>query len=86
MVKIVKLVPAVLAETVGGAVAGVVLQVTDSLAPNDESSCTKISELAVTAVVFTTTVVAAAATTTVPADAAEQTAGAAADEQLVAVL
>src|SRR6266851_1136810 len=70
---------------VGGAVAGVALQVTDSLVPRLESSCTNIWLLAVIAVVLTTTVVPAAATTTEPAAAEEQTAGDAEDEQLVVV-
>lgn len=80
---IVKLVAATRAVIVGGAVAGVTLQVTDSFAPRLESSCTNIWLLAVTAVVLTTTVVPAAATTTLPAEEAAQTAGAAAEEQLV---
>lgn len=65
---IVKLVPAVLAETVGCAI--VVVQVTPSLAPKLESKVSRIWLFAVTRVVATTTVVAAAATDTLPAAAA----------------
>jgi hypothetical protein len=61
---ITKLVPAVLVVPV------VVLQVTDNLVPRLESSCTKIWEFTVTAVVLTVTVVAAAAIVTLPAGAA----------------
>ena len=70
---------------VGGAVAAVALQVTESFVPRLASSCTKIWLLAVTAEVLTTTVVPEAATTTLPAGAAAQTAGAAEDVQFVAV-
>ncbi|MDP2815295.1 MAG: hypothetical protein Q8O19_01285 [Rectinemataceae bacterium] len=79
---IVKLVPAVLAVTPYRA-GIVVLHVTDNFAPSEESYIRNICELAVTAVVFTTTVVADAATTTDPAEADVQTAGEAEDEQLV---
>jgi hypothetical protein len=85
VVVIVKLVAATRAEMVGGAVAGVTLQVTESFVPRLESSCTKIWLLAVTAVVLTVTVVPAAATSTLPAAADAHTAGAAEDVQLVAV-
>jgi hypothetical protein len=49
----VKLVAAVRAVTVNGWTVGVVLQVTDNLAPKLESSVRMIWLLAVTAVVFT---------------------------------
>jgi hypothetical protein len=85
VVVIVKLVAATRAEMVGGAVAGVTLQVTDSFVPKLESSCKNIWLLAVTDVVLTVTVVPDAATTTLPADEEPQTAGAADDEQLLAL-
>jgi len=80
---IVKLLAAVLALTVG--CTGVVLQVTDSLVPSEESKVNWIWLLAVTAVVLTCTVVAAAATTTLPEAAAAQTAGEALEEQFAKV-
>ena len=79
----VKLVPAVLALTVGWLIA--VLQVTLSSVPSDESNVKCIWLFAVTAVVLTTTVVAPAATTTDPEAADAQTAGDAELEQFVAV-
>ena len=85
VVVIVKLVAATRADTVGGAVAGVVLQVTESLVPRLESSCRRIWLLAVTDVVLTVTVVPNAATTKLPAEDAAHTAGDAEDEQLVAL-
>lgn len=69
----VKDVPADLAEIT--AVVTVVLQVTPSLAPRDESNCTNICELAETVVVLTTVLVVPAETMTLPADEAEQSAG-----------
>ena len=83
---IVKLVPADLAEIVGGAVAGVVLHVTPNLVPKLESSCTNIWLFAVTTVVSTTTVVVDAATTTDPLGADAHTAGEAEELQLLAEL
>lgn len=77
----VKLVPAVLALTVGWLIA--VLQVTLSSVPSDESNVKCIWLFAVTAVVLTTTVVAPAATTTDPDAADAQTAGEAELEQFV---
>lgn len=84
VVVMVKLVAAVRALTVEGALAGVALHVTLRAVPRDESSCSTITLLAVTAVVLTTTVVPEAATTTNPAGAAAQTAGDADDAHLVA--
>jgi hypothetical protein len=81
---IVKLVPAVLALIVGGAVAAVALHVTLKAVPRDASSCTRMVDVAVTAVVLTTTVVPDAATLTNPAGADAHTAGEAAEEQFVA--
>ena len=75
VVVIVKLTPVTLAEIVGGAVAGVVLQVTPNSVPRLESSCTKMCVPGPAAVVLTTTVVAAAATTTLPVPALVHTAG-----------
>jgi hypothetical protein len=63
----------------------VVLQVTLSFVPSDESSMMRIWLLAVTAVVFTVTVVAAAAITTDPAGAELHTAGEAEELQFVVV-
>ena len=82
----VKLVPADRAVTCGSDVSKVVLQVTLSFVPKDESGTANIWEFAVTAEVSTTTVVAPAATTTEPAAAEPQTAGDALLEQLEAVV
>ncbi len=79
-----KLVPGVRALTVGCSM--LVLQVTLNLVPKLLSNVSWICELAVTAVVSTTTVVPAAATTTEPLAAEPQTAGEAALEQFVAVM
>ena len=81
----VKLVPAVRALMVGGAVAAVALQVTLKAVLRLGSSCTRMVEVAVTAVVLTTTVVPEAATFTNPAGAAAQTAGDEAEAHLVAL-
>lgn len=77
--EIVKLVPALLAVTVG--CCGVVLQVTPSLVPSDESKVICIWLFAVTAVVSTTTLLALAAIETLPAEAEAHTAGDADEEQ-----
>jgi hypothetical protein len=81
---IVKLVPAVRALTVP--CTAVVLHVTPSFVPRDESNVRSTWLLAVIAVVLTTSVVAEAATVTLPADAEAHAAGDALDEQLVCVL
>lgn len=76
---IVKLVPPVRAETVG--ICAVVLQVTPSFVPSEESKVTRIWLFAVTAVVSTTTLLAAAAMFTEPEAAEPHTAGDAEDVQ-----
>jgi hypothetical protein len=77
---IVKLVPAVLALTVGCNMA--VLHVTLRRAPSEASKVSWIWELAVTLVVLTVNVAPPAGTATLPDAAAAQTAGEAAFAQL----
>src|SRR5438046_1275344 len=83
LVLIVKLVPAVLAETkyCAASEAPALLQVTPSLVPSDSSKVTQIWLIAETEVVLTTTVVAAAAMTTLPRTEFAHTAGDAELEQ-----
>jgi len=64
---------------------GVVLQVTPSRFPIEESNVTAMLLLAVTAVVSTTTLVCPAAITTAPSGAAAHSAGVAREAQFVMV-